>query len=188
MTDAPHPYVDDYDRLQALGERIQIERLEDVGSSGGYVLHNSTWWWASGPDSPEGAGLEIAGPTDPLNPPTSTLIGSPDDLVIYAQEESGLQFRDGEMLDVLWPDFGLIYVKEARRRGVGADPDEVVHGIFILRFDSDGDSYYVPADPESQPGVSSSWLLSPARDLILDWRPVDVGDLLARMEGEDVSV
>lgn len=31
MTNAPGPYVDDYDRLQALGERIQIERLGDVG-------------------------------------------------------------------------------------------------------------------------------------------------------------
>ena len=41
MTNAPGPYVDDYDRLQALGERIQIERLEDVGSSEGYVLHLS---------------------------------------------------------------------------------------------------------------------------------------------------
>lgn len=188
MTNAPGPYVDDYDRLQALGARIQIERLGDVGSSQGYVLHNSTWWVAAGPDSLEGIGLEIAGPADPLNPRTSTLIGSPDDLVIYAQEESGVQFREGELLDVLWPDYGLIYVKEALRRGVGSDPDEVVHGIFILRFDSEGDSYYVPADPESQPGVSSSWILSPNRDLILDWRPVDVGDLLASMEGEDASV
>lgn len=188
MTNAPGPYVDDYDRLQALGERIQIERLEEVGSSGGYVLHNSTWWRAAGPDSPEGIGLEIAGPTYPLDPPTSTLVGPPDALVIYAQEGSGLQFCEGTLLDVLWPDYGLIYVKEALRRGVGSDPDEVVHGIFILRFDSEGDSYYVPADPESQPGVSSSWLLSPDQDLILDWRPVDVGDLLASMEGEDASV
>lgn len=188
MTNAPGPYVDDYDRLQALRERIQIERLEDVGSGGGYVLHNSTWWRATGPDSPGGIGLEIAGPTYPLDPPTSTLVGPPDALVIYAQEGSGLQFCEGTLLDVLWPDYGLIYVKEALRRGVGSDPDEVVHGIFILRFDSEGDSYYVPADPESQPGVSSSWLLSPAQDLILDWRPVDVGDLLASMEGEDASV
>lgn len=188
MTNAPGPYVDDYDRLQALGERIQIERLEEVGSDGGYVLHNSIWRRSVGPDSPEGIGLEIAGPTYPQDPPTSTLAGPPDALVIYAREWSGLQFCEGTLLDVLWPDYSLIYVKEALRRGVGSDPDEVVHGISILRFDSDEDSYYVPADPEPQPGVSSSWLLSPVRDLILDWRPVDVGDLLASMEGEDASV
>lgn len=188
MTNASGPYVDDYDRLQALGERIQIERLEDVASGGGYVLHDSAWWRAVGPDSSGGIGLELAGPTYPLDSPTSTLVWPPDALVIYAPEGSGLQFCEGTLLDVLWPDYGLIYVKEAIRRGVGDDPDEIVHGIFILRFDSEGDSYYVPADPESQPGVSSSWLLSPDRDLILDWRPVDVGDLLARMEGEDASV
>lgn len=188
MTSVPCPYVDDYDRLQALGERVQLERLEDVASSEGYVLHNSTWWRAVGPDTPEGAGLEIAGPTDPRNPPTSTLTGSPDDLVIYAPEGCGLQFRDGVLLDVLWPDFGLIYVKEAQLRGVGNDPDEAVHGIFSLRFDSGGESYYVPVDPESQPGVSSSWLLFQDLALILDWRPVDVGDLLSRAEAEDASV
>ena len=188
MTNAPGPYVEDYDRLQALGERIQIERLEGVGSSEGYVLHNSIWWRAAGPDSSEGISLEIAGPTYPLDPPTSTVVGPPDALVISAQVGSGLRGCEGTLLDVLWPDYGLIYVKEAIRRGVGDDPGEVVHGIFILRFDSEGGSYYVPADPESQPGVSSSWLLSPDRDLILDWRPVDVGDLLARMEDEDASV
>ena len=188
MTSIPYQYGDDYDRLQALGERVQLERLEDVGSSEGYVLHNSTWWRASGPDTPKGIGLEIAGPADPINPRTSTLTGSPDDLVIYARAGCGLQFRDGVLLDVLWPHAGLIYVKEARRRGVGEDPDEAVHGIFSLRFDSDGDSYYAPVDPESQPGVSSSWLLFQDLDLILDWRPVDVGDLLSRMETEDAAV
>lgn len=188
MTSIPSQYGDDYDRLQDLGERVQLERLEYVSSSEGYVLHNSTWWRAVGPDTPKGAGLEIAGPTDPLNPPTSMLTGSPDDLVIYAPEGCGLQFRDGVLLDVLWPHSGLIYVKDARRRGVGEDPDEAVHGIFSLRFDSDGDSYYVPVDPESQPGVSSSWLLCQDWDLILDWRPVDVGDLLSRAEAEDASV
>ena len=188
MNSIPYPYGDDYDRLQALGERVQLERLGVVGSSEGYILHNSTWWRASGPDTPEGAGLEIAGPTDPMHPRTSTLTGHPDDLVIYAREDCGLQFRDGVLLDVLWPHFGLIYVKEARLRGIGDDIDEVVHGIFSLRFDSDGDSYYVPVDQESQPGVASSWLLFPDRDLILDWRPVDVGDLLSRMEAEDGRV
>lgn len=188
MTNVPHPYGDDYDRLRALGERVQIERLRDVGSSGGYVLHNSTWWRAAGPDSLGGIGLEIAGPTDYRDPRTSTLIGSPDDLAIYAQEESGLQFREGVLLDVLWPYFGLIYVKDARRRGAGNDPDEAVHGIFSLRFAPDGGSYYVPVDPESQPGVASTWPLFPDRDLILDWRPVDVGDLLSRMEAGDGRV
>mgnify|MGYP007128661054 FL=1 len=188
MTGITYPHVDDYDRLQAIRERIQIERLADVGSNGGYVLHNSTWWRVAGPDSLEGIGLEIAGPSDAQSPQTSVLIGDPDDLIVYAGKGRGLQFRDGTLLDVIWPDFGLIYVKEAYRLGVGNDPDEVVRGIFSLVFNPYGDAYYTPTNPKTQPGVAPTCLLFQDRDLILDWRPVDVGDLRSRMETEDAAV
>lgn len=62
------------------------------------------------------------------------------------------------------------------------DAEARVCGIFTLRFESDGGSYYAPADPELQPGVPSSRPLYPYRDLILDWSPVDVAELLSRME------
>lgn len=182
MNGVPYPYETDDERLQALSSRVCLKRLEDVISGEGYVLHNSIWWRVCGPSSPDGVELEIAGPADQLHPKTSTLLGSPDDLIAYVDEEAGLQFREGVLLDVPWPVGGLIYVADARCRGLGNDPEEPVHGIFILRFDSDGSSYYAPADPEHQPGVASSWLLSPYRDLILDWSPVDVADLLSRME------
>lgn len=45
-----------------------------------------------------------------------------------------------------------------------------------------GGSYYVPVDPEHQPGAASSWVLYPGRDLVLDWSPVDVFSLLSHME------
>jgi len=90
----------------------------------------------------------------------------------------------GVLLDGPWPCCGLIYVKRASRRGVGNDPDEKVFGIFSLRYGSDGELYYAPADPEMQPGVSSNWRLYPERDLILSWEPVDVADLLREYTGE----
>lgn len=182
MSEAPYTRETDADRLQALSSRVRLKRLEDTISGEGYVLHNSAWWRVSGPAGSEGVDLEIAGPADPLHPRTSTLLGSADGLVVYADADSGLQFREGVLLDVLWPVGGLIYVADARCRGIGNDPEERVHGIFVLRFEADGSSYYAPADPEYLPGVASSWLLSPYRDLILDWSPVDVYDLLSRME------
>lgn len=82
-----------------------------------------------------------------------------------------------------WPDCDLIYVKEARRRMVYRGAEDKVFGIFYTKIDADGNEYYCPADPERQPGVSSSWLLDPEYDLILSWEPVDVADLLIRMGG-----
>lgn len=182
MNGAPYTYEIDAEQIRAISRRVGLKRLEDVIPGEGYVLHDSAWWWVCGPSSPEGVDVEIAGPDDPLHPRTSTILGSPDDLVGYADEGAGLQFQEGVMLDVLWPVGDLIYVADARCRGIGNDPEERVHGIFVLRFDEDGDSYYAPVDPEYLPGVSSSGLLSPYRDLILDWRPVDVAALLAQEE------
>ncbi len=182
MIRVPSPYETDAERLQDLSSRARLKRLGDVISGEGYVLHNSVWWRVLGPAGLKGIDLEIAGPRDPLNPRTSTLLGSPRELVVYVDEGAGLQFQEGVLLDVPWPVGGLIYVADARCRGIGNDPEERVHGIFVLRVDEDGDSYYAPVDPEHQPGVSPSWLLAPYRDLILDWSPVDVYDLLSRME------
>lgn len=182
MTEVHYPYENDDEQLQALSSGISLKRLEDVVPYGGNVLHDSLWWLVTGSGSTEELELEIACPSDPLNPRESRLRGKASDLVVYADAESGLQFQEGVLLDTPWPVGGLIYVADARCRGIGSDPDARVNGIFVLRFEEDGSSYYAPVDPEYQPGVASSWLLSPYRDLILDWRPVDVADLLTRME------
>lgn len=182
MSRVPYPYENDAELIQGLSNRICLERVEDLSSYVGYVLHDSAWWWVLGPAPTGGVELEIAAPQDQLHPRTAILRGSPKDLAICADEGSGLQFQEGVLLDTPWPVGELIYVAEAHLRGVGDDPDEWVHGIFSLRFEEDGSSYYAPVDPEHQPGVSPLWLLSPYRDLILDWSPVDVADLLSRTE------
>lgn len=178
-------YETDYELADDMGKRLDLKRMEDVIFDEDYVLHDSYWWRVTGEVGETGDfELEIAGPSDPLKPRTSVLSGDEGRLMVTASAVSGLQFRDGDLLPVPWPCCDLIYVKQASLRGVGDDPDEKVFGIFFLRYGSDGDPYYVPADPEMQPGVSSKWLLSPDRDLILSWEPVDVADLLREYSEE----
>lgn len=174
-----HDYKDDYELVWDLGKRLGLKRMKDVLPDTDYVLHASYWWRVLGEVGDTGSlELEIAAPADPIHPESSILVGDEDSLEVTAPASSGFQFQNGTLLDVLWPCCGLIYVRNARRRGIGDDPDEKVFGIFALRYDSDGGSYYAPVDQERQPGVSSAWYLFPGRDLILDWEPVDVAELL----------
>lgn len=181
-----HDILDnDYELVESLGKRIGLKRLEDVLPEDDYVLHASYWWKVLGKVGDTGAlNLEIAGPSSPRNPETAVLVGDDGHLVVTAPHSAGLQFQDGVLSDVPWPCCGLIYVKNARKRGIGDDPAERVFGIFSLRYGSDGDSYYYPVDQEMQPGVASDWLLFPERDLILSWEPVDVTALLSEYSGE----
>nr|DAX41608.1 MAG TPA: hypothetical protein [Caudoviricetes sp.] len=177
-------YADDCDLTDSLGERIGLKRLEDIVPDEDYVLHASYWWKVVRADwGTVVLYLEIAGPGSAENPETAVLVRDEGDLVVTAPTSSGLQFRDGVLLDVPWPGCDLVYVQDARTGGAG--PGERVSGIFSLRYGSDGESYYAPADPETHPGVSSSSLLFPGRDLILAWEPVDVADLLERLENRD---
>lgn len=184
-TSLPASAGDACETTQGIGDRIKIQRLSDISYQSEYVLHGSRWWRVIEPvDSPEGlesVTLEIAGPRDPKNPETDALTGRPDDLIIYAEVGAGLQFRSGVLQDVLWPDSDLIYVGSARRRSTWSGIDEMVYGLFSRRYDSDGDAYYAPVDPESQPETQPHWILDPKYDLIMDWKPVDVYDLLMRM-------
>lgn len=174
-------YVDDCDLTDDLGERIGLKRLEDIVPYEDYVLHASFWWKVVRADWGTAVlYLEIAGPRSAENPETAVLVRDGGDLVVTAPTSSGLQFRDGVLLDVPWPGCDLIYVQDART--VGAGPGEQVFGIFASRYGSDGEPYYAPVDPETQPGVSASSLLFPDRDLISAWEPVDVADLLERMQ------
>lgn len=193
-TKVSYPYENDGERIKALSKRIRLERLEDVALSSGYVLHDSRRWRvmggapSEGGENAEGVYLEIAGSSDPLHPESGRLDGLGGDLAVYADPWAGLQFRDGALLDTPWPGRDLIYIRDARRRGVGAGPEEKVHGIFSLRSDSDGGDYYAPVDQEYQPGAASTRYLFPDCDLVLDWEPVDVADPLFQMEARDGQV
>lgn len=180
-----YPYDNDYELVQALGKKITLRRLEEV-QTGDVVFHGSGWWKVVGERDPAiTLDLEIAGPWTTGQPATESLSGAASALVIAAEEGSGLQFSSGVLLDVLWPGCGLIYVKDALRRHLApSSPEEGEHifGIFALHYDANGDSYYAPVDQEMQPGVASHWILDPRYDLILNWEPVDVADLLKRMQ------
>lgn len=187
-----YPYDSDFEQVQSLGRRIFLKRLEDVQPLDDLVLHDSLWWMVTGDTSPEEGGmvleLEIAGPSESRTPKTSRLLGDEASLTVVTSTRMGCQFVDGVLQDTPWPGFDLIHVRDARERGLGAVPDERVHGIFILRYGEDGDPYYVPADRDRQPGVASSWVLRPGRDLILDWEPIDVTRLLEGLENSHDEV
>ena len=180
-----YPYDNDYELVQGLGKKITLKRLEEI-QTGDVVLHDSKWWKVVGERDPEiTLDLEIAGPWVAGQPATESLSGASSALIVVAEEGSGLQFSSGVLLDVPWPGCDLIYVKDAMRRHLAPSSlgeGESIYGIFSLHCDADGDSYYAPVDREFQPGVASHWILDPRYDLILDWEPVDVADLLKRMQ------
>lgn len=179
-------YETDDDLIEALSERIVLKRLEDVMPDEDYVLHASYWWKVVGADwGTYVLYLEIAGPDSAENPETAVLVRDEGDLVITSPVASDLQFQDGTLLDVPWPHGDLIYVKDARRRGAREAPEERVFGVFSRRHGPDGEPYYAPVDREMQPGVASSWYLFPGSDMVLDWEPVGVADLLERLENRD---
>lgn len=181
-------YETDDELIEALSEHIVLKRLEDVIPDEDYVLHASYWWRVVGELGETGAlELEISGPSDSSNPETAALVGDEDDLVVTASDASGIQFQDGTLLDVPWPDCDLIYVKDARCRRLGAwgGLEEKVYGIFSRRYGPDWEPYYAPVDRERQPGAPLSGHLFPGSYLILDWVPVDVAALLKEMEGEE---
>mgnify|MGYP000928480783 CR=1 FL=1 len=175
----------DYSRVQALGQYIAFKRGIDIIADA-IIYHGDCWWKVLGNGTALESGIlyaEKAGSSEDSAEEVKIPI---DEGALYpaAQEGSPLQFQDGSLLKESWPSCGLIYVKDARRRSTQADENGRVFGIFALHYDSDGDPYYYPVDPEMQPGVASSWLLDPKFDLILDWEPIDVTDLLERVQKE----
>lgn len=176
-----------YSRVQALGQYITLERGSDI-AAGAIIYHGDCWWKVLGNGATAESEIlyaEKAG--SPAGSPEEVKIPI-DECALYpaALEGSPLQFQDGSLLKELWPCCGLIYVKDARLRSTQADENEKIFGIFALHYDSDGDPYYSPVDQEMQPGVASNWLLDPEFDLVLEWEPVDVMDLLSRMQRGDI--
>lgn len=185
-----YPYDSRDELVEALSKLIRLKHLEDVQPGEDIVQHGSRWWEVGDVlDSGERLKvmLEIAGPSSvKVSLETCEIFGAASDLTVVTERSLGLQFSDGTLLETPWPEFDLIYVKDARRRlRALRGPEENVFGIFARRWDNDGGSYYCPVDPEFQPGVASDWVLDPRFDVILDWKPVEVCDLLSRLQGEE---
>lgn len=180
---AHYGYETDDDLIEALGKCVVLKRLEDVMPDEDYVLHASCWWRVVRADwGTSVLYLEIAGPSGQGNPETAVLVRDEGDLVVTSPVSSDLQFQDGTLLDVPWPDRTLIYVKNARRLGAWDAPEEQVSGIFVRQYGPDGDPYYAQVDSDRKPGVTPGTALLPGSALVLDWEPVDVSDLLESLE------
>lgn len=173
----------DYSRVQALGQYIALKRGSDI-VAGAIIYLGDCWWKVLGNGTTLESEILYAEKAGSLEGSAEEVKIPIDERALYpaALEGAPLQFQDGSLLKELWPLRGLIYVKDARRRSTQAEDNERVFGIFALHYDSDGDPYYYPVDQEMQPGVASNWLLDPRYDLILEWDPVDVMDLLSRMQ------
>ncbi len=182
-----YPYDNDsdgYERVQALGRFISLKRGSDIIADA-IIYHGDCWWKVLGNGvTMESEVLYVEKAGSPYDGAEEVTIPV-DECALYPAvlEGAPLQFQDGAVLEELWPCCELIYIRNARQRGVGGDPDEKIFGIFSRHYDSDGDLYYAPVDRETQPGVASTWILDPKYDIVLDWEPVDVADLLSRMQG-----
>nr|DAO33470.1 MAG TPA: hypothetical protein [Caudoviricetes sp.] len=181
-------YADDT-RLSDLSEYIFLKRGSDIIADA-IIYRGDCWWKVLGNGFADGTDIIHAEKAGSLEGGPEEVTIPIDERTLYPVVSGGapLQFQDGALLDGrLWPGCGLIYVKHAVRRGEGVDSDERVFGIFALRYDSDGGPYYAPVDPASQPGVASDWLLDQRFDLILDWEPVDVAELLREYSGKNLG-
>lgn len=178
----------DDERVASLGSHISLKRVEDIVPDEDYVLSGSRWWRVMEMTSIQGSqdvrvDLELGGPPY-VRPAQEEVARAPwGTLMVVADPSAGLQFRDGNLLDVPWPVGDLIHVKDSARWSTKSQVTERVTGVFSRHHAADGGpDYYAPVDPEFQPGMPASAILDPRFDLILDWEPVDVGDLLERLE------
>ena len=174
-------YADDI-RLIDLSQYIFLKRGSDIVADS-IVYRGDCWWKVLGNGTTmeseilyaEKAGStsydaeEVKLPIDEAQAYLTVLEGAP------------LQFRDGNLISTEWPDKDLIYVDKAYRKAVSQRDDTFekneVYGLFARRYDADGDCYYAPVEPEDQ-GIAKDWILSEGLDLILEWRPVDIGAVL----------
>ena len=174
-------YEDDA-RLIDLSEYIVLKRGSNIIADA-IIYHGDCWWKVLGngttveseilyvekAGSTEYAAEEIKIPIDDTKTYLTVLEGSP------------LQFRDGDLISTEWPDKDLIYVDKALRKAVsrrdGVFEKDEVRGLFSRWYDSDGDCYYAPVEPEDQ-GIDKDWMLVEHLDLILKWRPVNIAAVL----------
>lgn len=175
-------YADDT-RLIDLSKYILLERGSDI-VAGAIIYRGDCWWKVLGNGTSGGREFLYAGKAGGAEYGAEEVKILIDDSKIYLTvlEGSPLQFSEGDLIPTEWPDKDLIYVDKALRKAVskrdGLYEKDEVRGLFSRRYDSDGDCYYAPVEPEEQ-GIDSNRVLVEHLDLILEWRPVNVAAVLA---------
>lgn len=174
-------YADDA-RLIGLSKSIFLRRGSDIIADA-IIYHGDCWWKVLGNGFADGTDIIHAEKAGSLRHDAEEVEIPIDDAKVYlvVLEGAPLQFRDGDIISTEWPDKDLIYVDKALRKAAttrdGVFEKDEVHGLFSRRYDSDGDCYYAPVEAEDQ-GIDSSWFLIEGRDLILEWRPVNIAAVL----------
>nr|DAQ26411.1 MAG TPA: hypothetical protein [Caudoviricetes sp.] len=174
-------YADDA-RLIDLSQNIFLKRGSDIIADA-IIYHGDCWWKVLGNGVSDGSDFLYAEKAGSLRHDAEEVTIPIDDAKTYLTVMQGapVQFRDGDLISTEWPDKDLIYVDKALRQAAtkrdGASEKDEVHGLFVRRYDSDGDCYYAPAEAEDQ-GIDSNWFLSEGLDLILEWRPVNIAAVL----------
>lgn len=174
-------YADDA-RLIDLSKSIFLMRGSDIIADV-IIYHGDCWWKVLGNGTTMESEVLYAKKAGSLRHDAEEVTIPIDDAKAYLTVPEGapLQFRDGDLISTEWPDKDLIYVDKALRKAAtkrdGVFEKDEVHGLFVRRYDSDGDCYYAPVEPRDQ-GIDKGWMLLEHYDLILEWHPVDIAAVL----------
>ena len=174
-------YADDI-RLIDLSKHIFLKRGSDIIADA-IIYHGDCWWKVLGNGTTMESEVLYAEKAGGAEYDAEEVTIPIDDVKTYLTilEGAPLQFRDGDLISTEWPDKDLIYVDKALRKAVskrdGLYEKDEVHGLFSRRYDTDGDCYYAPVEPEDQ-GIDKNWMLVEHLDLILEWRPVNIAAVL----------
>lgn len=174
-------YADDI-RLSDLSTHISLKRGSDIIADA-IIYHGDCWWKVLGNGTTMESEVLYAEKAGSLRHDAEEATIPIDAAKAYLTvlEGAPLQFHDGELISTEWPDKDLIYVDKALRKAAATRDDvfeeDKVHGLFVRRYGSAGDCYYVPVEPEDQ-GIDSHWVLMEHYDLILEWRPVNISAVL----------
>lgn len=169
-------------RLINLSKYIRLKRGSDIIADA-IIYHGDCWWkvlWNGFSGGTDIIHAEKAGSAS-YDAEEVTIPIDDDKLYLTIQEGAPLQFHDGDLIPVEWPDKDLIYVDRALRKAAtrrdGVFEKDGVHGLFARRYDSDGDCCYAPVEAEDQ-GINKNWMLLEHYDVILEWRPVNIAAVL----------
>lgn len=174
-------YADDT-RLIDLSRHISLKRGSDI-IAGATIYRGDCWWKVLENGTTMESEVLYAEKAGGAEYDAEEVKIPIDDTKTYltVMEDAPVQFRDGELISTEWPDKDLIYVDKALIKAVskrdGLYEKDEVHGLFARRYDSDGDCYYAPVEPEDQ-GIGRNWILVEHLDLILEWRPVNIAAVL----------
>lgn len=168
--------------LTGMSENILLQRGSDIIADA-IIYHGDCWWKVLGNGTTLESEVLYAEKAGSIRYDAEEVTIPIDDSKTYLTVSRGapLQFRDGDLISTEWPDKDLIYVDKALRKAAttrdGAFEKDEVHGLFIRRYDSDGDCYYAPVEAEDQ-RIDKTLRLMEHCDLILEWRPVNIAAVL----------